>query len=72
MGYEYDDIKDIIVDLFVTVKYGVKIPDIAWKIQDKVKKTLEDIFEVFGDRKISFGKLPKRGFGDNHGGRRYR
>ena len=40
---EITENKDIIVDLFLTVKYGVKIPDIAWKIQDKVKKTLEDM-----------------------------
>lgn len=32
----------IIMDTYLTVEYGVKIPDIAWDIQDKVKKTLEE------------------------------
>lgn len=29
------------VDLFVIVEYGVKIPDIAWKVQENVKNTVE-------------------------------
>ncbi|MBP3284777.1 MAG: Asp23/Gls24 family envelope stress response protein [Clostridia bacterium] len=32
----------ISLDTYLTVEYGVKIPDIAWDIQDKVKKTLEE------------------------------
>ena len=35
--------KTITLDVYVIVEYGVKIPDIAWDIQDKVKKTLEEI-----------------------------
>ena len=35
--------KSIALDIYLIVEYGVKIPDIAWDIQDKVKKTLEDI-----------------------------
>lgn len=35
--------KTIAIDVYVIVEYGVKIPDIAWDIQDKVKKTVEDI-----------------------------
>jgi uncharacterized alkaline shock family protein YloU len=35
--------KDISIDVFIVVNYGVKIPDIAWKIQDKVKKELENM-----------------------------
>lgn len=30
-----------IIDLFVIVKYGHKISDIAWEIQEKVKDTVE-------------------------------
>ncbi|GAB6087780.1 Asp23/Gls24 family envelope stress response protein [Alkaliphilus crotonatoxidans] len=29
------------VDLFIIVEYGTKIPDIAWEIQDKVKRSIE-------------------------------
>ena len=35
--------KIISIDIYVIVEYGVKIPDIAWDIQDKVKKTIEDM-----------------------------
>ncbi|HHW10988.1 MAG TPA: Asp23/Gls24 family envelope stress response protein [Firmicutes bacterium] len=39
------------VDLFVVVDYGVRIPDVAWKIQDNVKNAVEsmtglDVVEV--------------------------
>ena len=40
---EITDTKDIIVDLFLTVKYGVKIPDIAWEVQENVKKAVESM-----------------------------
>ena len=36
------DENQILLDTYLTVEYGVKIPDIAWDIQDKVKKTLEE------------------------------
>ncbi len=29
------------IDLHVIVDYGVKIPDVAWKIQENVKKAIE-------------------------------
>lgn len=35
--------EEIVLDIYLTVEYGVKIPDIAWDIQDKVKKKLEEI-----------------------------
>lgn len=35
--------KDIALDIYIIVNYGVKIPDIAWEIQDKVKKELENM-----------------------------
>ena len=35
--------KDISLDIYIIVNYGVKIPDITWEIQDKVKKELENM-----------------------------
>lgn len=29
------------IDLFVIVEYGVRIPDVAWKIQENVKRAIE-------------------------------
>lgn len=29
------------VDLFVVVDYGVRIPDVAWQVQDNVKRAIE-------------------------------
>ncbi|AKL95298.1 putative protein DUF322 [Clostridium aceticum] len=33
----------VTIDLYLIVDYGVKIPDLAWKIQDNVKNTLESM-----------------------------
>ncbi len=33
--------EDVIIDLFIIVKYGVKIPEVAWNIQESVKKEIE-------------------------------
>lgn len=35
--------KEVIIDLFVTVEYGCRIPDIAWEIQNKVKTAVENM-----------------------------
>lgn len=35
--------QQVAVDLFVIVEYGVRIPDIAWKIQENVKRALESM-----------------------------
>lgn len=35
--------KSISMDVYLIVEYGVKIPDIAWDVQDKVKKTVEEM-----------------------------
>lgn len=32
---------DVVIDLFVIVKYGVKIPDVAFSIQNAVKSSVE-------------------------------
>lgn len=33
--------KGAFIDLNLIVDYGTKIPDVAWEIQDKVKKTIQ-------------------------------
>lgn len=33
--------RDVKIDMSVIVEYGVKIPDVAWEIQDKVKSEVE-------------------------------
>lgn len=33
--------KEVTVDLYIVVEFGVKIPDVAWEVQDKVKKAIE-------------------------------
>lgn len=33
--------KEAAIDLFIIVEYGIRIPDIAWEIQNKVKKAVE-------------------------------
>ncbi len=31
------------IDIFIIVKYGVRIPDVAWDIQENVKKAVEEM-----------------------------
>ncbi len=33
--------KDVIIDLYVIVKYGIRIPDVAFSIQNSVKSSVE-------------------------------
>lgn len=33
----------VVIDLFVTVEYGVRIPSVAWSIQEKVKRDVEEL-----------------------------
>lgn len=33
--------KETAIDLHVIVEYGIRIPDIAWKVQENVKKAVE-------------------------------
>lgn len=35
--------KEAAVDIFIIVDYGVKIPDVAWQIQENVKKAIESM-----------------------------
>ena len=33
--------KDVKIDMAIVVEYGVKIPDVAWEVQDKTKNEVE-------------------------------
>jgi uncharacterized alkaline shock family protein YloU len=33
--------KEVTIDMFVVVEYGVKIPEVAWEIQEKTKNEVE-------------------------------
>ena len=35
--------KETAIDLFVVVEYGVRIPEMAWNIQENVKKAVENM-----------------------------
>ncbi len=35
--------KEVLIDLFITVEYGCRIPDIAWEIQNKVQTAVENM-----------------------------
>jgi uncharacterized alkaline shock family protein YloU len=35
--------KEAAVDLFIIAEYGVRIPEVAWKIQENVKKAIESM-----------------------------
>ena len=41
--------KGLEADVYLNVRFGTKIPDTAWNIQENVKKRLED----FTDRKVA-------------------
>ncbi|HZK25856.1 MAG TPA: Asp23/Gls24 family envelope stress response protein [Oscillospiraceae bacterium] len=32
-----------LIDIFIIVKFGARIPDVAWKIQESVKKAIESM-----------------------------
>ncbi|GAQ26122.1 MULTISPECIES: Asp23/Gls24 family envelope stress response protein [Tepidanaerobacter] len=35
--------KNVTVDLYIIVDYGVRIPEVAWNIQENVKKAIENM-----------------------------
>lgn len=37
---------EIIIDIYVVVNYGVKIPEVAWNIQKNVKREVESMFDI--------------------------
>ena len=34
---------EIVIDLYINVEYGVRIPSVAWKIQENVKREVEEM-----------------------------
>lgn len=57
--------KDVLVDIYLIVNYGVRIPEVAWKVQENVKKAIENmtgltVTEVnIHVQGVNFGKPPK-------------
>ena len=41
ISVENGDVPSISVDAYILVKYGQRIPDLAWDVQEKVKSNLE-------------------------------
>ena len=42
VNVSYDDAEpEIIVDAYVSVRYGLRLPDVCWDLQENVKKKLE-------------------------------
>ncbi len=37
------DTEEAKIDIFIVVDYGARIPDVAWDIQESVKKAIEDM-----------------------------
>jgi uncharacterized alkaline shock family protein YloU len=35
--------KEAAIDLYIIVEYGYRIPEVAWTIQEKVKKAVEEM-----------------------------
>ncbi len=35
--------EEVLIDLYLIVDYGMRIPDIAWNVQDNVKKAVEEM-----------------------------
>lgn len=65
-----------IIDLYVIIKYGYRIPEAAWEIQENVKKTIEELTGMVIDavnihvQGVNFGdfdeKEDKSESGDNN------
>lgn len=41
---------DVVIDIYIVVKYGFRIPDIAWQIQEKVKSSVETMTGLNADK----------------------
>ncbi|HHY63720.1 MAG TPA: Asp23/Gls24 family envelope stress response protein, partial [Clostridiaceae bacterium] len=35
--------KDVTIDFYILVDYGARIPEVAWRIQEKVKSAVESM-----------------------------
>lgn len=46
-GIKISQVEDgIVIDLYIAVDYGVKIPEVAWNLQERVKKDIESSFDL--------------------------
>lgn len=41
ISVEEGDVPAVVVDAYIATKYGLRIPDISWDVQESIKKTLE-------------------------------
>ncbi|WP_160721752.1 Asp23/Gls24 family envelope stress response protein [Isachenkonia alkalipeptolytica] len=41
-----DKNQQMIIDLYVIIEYGTKIPDLSWEIQQNVKRSMENILNI--------------------------
>lgn len=48
---------EIVIDLYIIVRYGVKIPSVAWNIQENVKREVEE----FCGLKVTFVNIHVQG-----------
>lgn len=48
---------EVVIDLYIIVRYGVKIPAVAWNIQENVKKSVEE----FSGMKVKFVNIHIQG-----------
>ncbi len=37
---------NVVIDLYIIVEYGYKIPDVAWEVQENVKKEVESVTDL--------------------------
>lgn len=40
---EDGEVPAVSIDTYITVKYGQRIPDLAWEVQEKIKENLESL-----------------------------
>lgn len=38
--------KDVVLDLYLNVKYGARIPEVAYKVQESVKRSVEGMTDL--------------------------
>lgn len=73
ISVEEGDTPSVVVDAYISTKYGLRIPDVSWDVQESIKKTLEQytgynvkavnvfVQGVFFDPDQSSGKDGKQG-----------
>lgn len=58
--------RDVNIDLHIVVDYGVRIPDVAWKLQERIKNDVEQMTGLHVDeinihvQGVNFEKGPKK------------